>query len=154
MITLLPSYRETLVLPRSAKDTGERLSASTSSKAFPQPDEAELLFSGWVKPDRFRIALRMRRPNHFIPLVIGTIDSTSSGCLILLSYQLFPLTRFLIYAWTCFLLLGSGIGIVIFNNYPGALGMLAVVALIHFIARSNFNVQLRLTRDAVHRVVA
>jgi hypothetical protein len=153
VITLLPSSRETLVLPRSAKDIGERLAASTSSKPFLQPDEAELLFSGWVKSDRFRIALRLRRHNHFIPLVIGTIDSTSSGCLVLLSYQLFPLTQILLYGWTCFLLLGGVIGI-IFSNYPSALGAAVILGLIHFIARSNFNLQLRLTRDAVHRVVA
>jgi hypothetical protein len=154
VIALLPSFRETLVLPRSARDIGERLSASTSHKPFLQPDEAELLFSGWVKPDRFRIALRIRRPNHFIPLVIGTIDSTSSGCLVVLSYQLFPLTQILLYGWTCFLLLGGAIGIIFFNNYPSALGVAVVLALIHSIARSNFNLQLRLTRDALHRVVA
>ena len=154
MITLLPSYQETLVLPRSAKDIEERLSASTSSKPFLQPDEAELLFSGWIKPDRFRIALRLRRPNHFIPLVIGTIDSTSSGCLISLSYQLFPHTRFLLYGWTGFLLLGGTIGLLIFRNYPSALGAAVVLVLIHAITRSNFKLQLRLTRETLHRVVA
>lgn len=154
MISLLPTYRETLVLPRKAKDIEERLSASTSNKPFPQPDEAELLFSGWVKPDRFRIALRLRRPNHFIPLVIGTIDSTSSGCLVSLSYHLFPLTRVLLYGWTGFLLLGGAISLALFRNYPIVLGWAAVLALLHLITRSNFKLQLRLTRDALHRVVA
>jgi len=151
---LLPSFRETLVLSRKAKDIGQRLLVSTSNKPFLQPDESELLFSGWVKPDRFRIALRLRRPNHFIPLVVGTIDPTSSGCLISLSYRLFPVTRMLLQAWSILLLLGGLIAIYPFQNYVATLGVVVTLLLIHLVTWSNFRFQLRLTREAIHRVVA
>ncbi len=154
MITLLPSFRETLVLPRKAKDTSERLLVSTSNKPFLQPDESELLFSGWVNPDRFRIALRLRRQNHFIPLAMGKIDATTSGCLITLHYRLFPVTRLLLQAWSVLLVAGGVIALYPFQNYLASLAAAATLILIHIVARSNFRIQLQLTREAIHRVVA
>ncbi|MBL7850655.1 MAG: hypothetical protein JNN04_07120 [Cyclobacteriaceae bacterium] len=153
-VTLLPTCEETLVLPRKAKDIAQRLAVSTSDKPFLQADEAELLFSGWVKPDRFRIALRMRRPNHFIPLVIGTIEPTNSGCLVSLSYQLFPVTRYLLLGWTLFVLFGGLVSLLVFHNHLLAVIGVAILGLMHYVTRFNFQFQLRLTREAIHRVVA
>lgn len=154
MIQLLPSFHETLVLPRKAKDTISRLLVSTSDKPFMQPDEAHLVFTGWVRQDRFRISLRSRRHNHFLPLVAGTIDGTNSGCLLSLTYRLFPLTRFLLMGWTCLLLMGGLAAVTVLDNLPVALVVVGILLVIHAVTRSNFTIQLRLTREAIHRIVA
>lgn len=154
MIRVLPSFHETLVLPRKGPDTVSRLSVSTSNKPFLQPDEAHLVFTGWVTPDRFRISLRSRRHNHFLPLVVGAIDGTTTGCLVSLTYRLFPLTRYLLVGWTCLLLVGAAVTAYPLENYPAAVSLTGLLVLMHVIAWSNFAIQLRLTREAIRRIVA
>ena len=154
MIRLLPSFHETLVLPRKPTDTVSRLLVSTSDKPFVQPDEAQLIFTGWVRPDRFRLSLRSRRHNHFLLLVAGTIDGTNSGCLLSLTYQLFPLTRLLLYGWTVLLLIGGLVAITVLDNLSVAFVVAIILVVMHAVTRSNFAIQLKLTRDAIHRIIA
>jgi hypothetical protein len=154
VISLLPSFEETLVLPRSREDTYKRLFVSTSQKPFRQPDEHELLFSGWVLPDRMRISLRSMRPAHFQPLVEGTLEASSSGCIMLLRYALFPSTRLLIQFWSLLIVLGSVITSYTIRSYTVSLVGLGLLIMIYLIAWSNFQLHLRTTRDAIHRVVA
>lgn len=154
MISLLPSFRETLVLRWNARDTYERLAASTSNKPFLQGDEQELLFSGWVLPERMRISLRSRRPTHYAPLVIGRLEGTSSGCLLLLKYTLFPTTRVLVQLWSVFIVLSAAIASYQLQNPYYLSGGALLLAAIYFIVWSNFQLQLRPLREAIHRVVA
>lgn len=154
MISLLPSFEETVVLPRNIQDPYQRLAASTSNKPFLQPDEEILLFAGWVRPDRFRISLRTRRPNYFLPLVIGRLEESSSGCILLLRYVLFPTTRILIQLWTVLVMLSSAMAG--YSYHKPVLGLMGLVALVlvYLVAWANFRIQLRLTREAIQRVVA
>lgn len=154
MISLLPSYEETLVLPRNVHDPYQRLAASTSNKPFLQPDEEILLFAGWVKPDRFRISLRTRRPNYFLPLVIGRLEESSTGCILLLRYVLFPTTRVLIQLWTLLVILISAMaGNAYHKPLLGLMGI-GMLVLVYLVAWANFRIQLRFTRDTIQRVVA
>ena len=154
MISLLPTDNETIVLPRSGEDTYRRLLISTSEKTLLQHDEIELLFSGWVLPDRFRITLRARRPNHFQPLVTGKIETTSTGCILFLRYRLFPMTRILVQLWTLLLVLGMSMTGYSSGSYTPVLIGLSILAVIYMVAWSNFWLHKRTTRDAIHRVVA
>lgn len=154
MISLLPNFRETLVLRWSARDILQRLTASTSNKPFLQPDEPEWVFTGWIMPERFRISLRSRRQNHYLPLVIGQIEESSSGTILLLRYTLFPTMRLLLQLWTLLIILGS-----LFLSYQYRelwipLGGVLILAAIYLIAWSNFFIQLKQTREAFHRIVA
>ncbi|HNO32453.1 MAG TPA: hypothetical protein PKI78_11750 [Anaerolineales bacterium] len=154
MISLLPTFRETMVLPWSADDIHARLAASTSNKPFLQPDEHELLFTGWVMPRRMRISLRVRRGNYYLPLVIGQLEETSTGCILLLRYTLFPVTRLLLQLWTVLLVLGALMVSYQYSNLlflPGG-GML--IGIIYFITWSNFRLQLNMTHEAILRVVS
>ncbi len=154
MISLLPSYRETLVSSRSTKDVLQRLSVSTSAKTFLQPDEPELLFTGWVLDDRFRISLRTRRANHYLPLVIGQAETTSTGSILLLRYTLFPTIQLLLKLWTVLIALGAAIltyqhkGIYAFWMASGFL------FLVYFIVWSNFRMHLATTKETIRRIVA
>lgn len=154
MISILPAYHETIVLPNAAVDTFTKLSTATSGKAFRQPDEENFSFNGWVREKRFRIALRVFRVNHFLPLVIGQIEPTASGNILFVDYKLFPATRVLLTLWTILLIFGSVAGAYQSKNVLYLLGGLGLIVLIHAVAWSNFNLQLKLTRDALHRIIA
>lgn len=153
MITLLPTFQETIVLSRTAEEIYGRLFASTSQKPFLQPDEHELLFSGWATPERFRLSLRSRRPSHFLPLVSGTLESTSFGCILFLRFSLFPATRMLLQLWSVLIIIGTLMIAYPYESYTSIPVGLLVLASIHLIAWSNFRIHLRPTREAIQRAV-
>ncbi len=153
MITILPAYHETIVLPYPAEDTYQKLTTATSNKLFRQADEKNLSFNGWIQEKRFRISLRVQRVNHFIPLVIGQIEPTQGGNIVFVDYTLFPTTRLLLILWTILLTLGSVVGSYQFKNITYLFGGLGLILLIHLIAWSNFNLQLEVTRKALHRLI-
>jgi len=154
VITLLQPYRETLVLPEDASTVQQRLANATSNQPFDQPHEPVLVFNGWVKEDRFRITLRARRANHFAALVVGQLEASSNGCILLLRYSLFPNTRWMLNFWTILILLGAVIGWVQFHRFIVPAVAAASLAVIYFVAWSNFKIQQRLTREAVLRVAS
>jgi hypothetical protein len=153
VISLLPSHHETIVLPYSAETVFRKMYWATSDKPFLQPDEQNLKFNGWVKEHRFRISQRVHRANNYLPLVIGEIESTSSGCILFIDYKLFPTTRMLLVLWTILLVLGSLIFSYQTQNIAYLAGGFAAIALIHFVVWSNFNLQLDITRKALHQLV-
>ena len=152
MISLLPAYHETIVLPHPAAEVYNTLAASTSNKPFIQSDEQVLFFNGWVKEGRFRLSLRVHRANHYLPLVFGQIESTSSGSILFIDYKLFPTTRLLLTFWTLLLLLGSVFSAYQTRNILYLGGGTAIIALIHTIVWSNFKLQLKPTRTALHHL--
>ena len=154
MISLLPAFHETIVLPQEATKVFQKLSTTTSNKPFIQSDEKSLFFNGWVKEEKFRISLRVHRANNYLPLVIGQIESTSSGSILLVDYVLFPTIRLLLTLWTILLMLGSVIGSYQTKNILYLLGGILIIVVIHAIVWSNFNLQLKPTREALHNVLS
>lgn len=143
-----------MVLPKPAAEVYQILSGSTSHKIFLQPDEKKLFFNGWVHEDRFRISLRQRRANHYIPLVIGQIEPTSSGCLLFLDYKLFPTTRLLLTLWTILLILGSFVFWYQTKNNWLLPGGFTFIAAMHAIVWSNFKLQLKPTQETLHKLLS
>jgi len=154
VISLLPTENETIVLPWSGSDVYRRMQVSTSQKTFLQPNEAELLFNGWVLPYRFRVSLRYRRPGYFQPLVTGKIEVSTTGCILFLRYRLFPMTRTLMQLWSVLIVLGTAVTGYSYRSSMPLLAGLVLFAAMHLIARSNFKLHLGPTREAIHRVVA
>ena len=154
MISLLPSYRETLVSNRATKDVLQRLAVSTSTKPFLQPDEPELVFTGWVLDDRFRISLRTRRANHYLPLVIGRAETTSTGSILLLRYTLFPTIQLLLKLWT--VLIGLGVAISTYEHKTIYALWIAsgILFLVYFVVWSNFRMHLATTKETIRRIVS
>ena len=142
-----------MVLPKPADEVYHILTKATSHNLFEQPNEQQLLFNGWVRETRFRISLRQRRATHYIPLVIGQIETTSTGSLLFLDYILFPMTRLLLTLWTIFLILGSLIVWFQTKNIFILPSGLAIIVLIHAIVRSNFSLQLKPTQEAMHNLL-
>jgi hypothetical protein len=152
VISLLPSHDETLVLPLSAKEVFTRLSKVTRSDLAAVQDKS-ILFSGWIKQDRFRISMKVNRPNNFLTLIKGRMESTSSGCLIFIDYQLFPTTRLFVSFW---LLLSCMFSIAVgfqYSSFWYSLGGLAIAIGIYLITWSNFNLQLTLARAELLKIL-
>ncbi len=154
MISLLPGHHETIVLPRKAADFRELLASATSNKPFIQTDEKQLLFNGWVRQEKFRISLRITRPNHYVPLVIGRIESSSSGSILMIDYKLFPTTRILMTLWTILLILGGLFVSLQSQNIAFLLAAAGIISLIQFIVWSNFRLQLKPTRQKLHTLLS
>ncbi len=154
MTTLLPNYMETLVIPRPAEEVLQRLATSTSNQAFLQPHEPILLFNGWVHEDRFRISVRSRRVNHFLPLAIGRLENSSTGCILLIRYSLLPTTRLLLKLWTILIVLGTVMGWFQSKSLYVPLIATSLLLLIYYITWSNFNIHLKPLRKSLHRLLS
>jgi hypothetical protein len=154
VISLLPSYRETLVSNRTTKDVLQRIAASTSAKPFLQPDEPELLFTGWVLDDRFRISLRVRRANHYLPLVIGRAETTSTGSILLLRYTLFPTIQLLLKLWTILIALGVIVSTIQHKTIYALWIAAGMLFLMYFVVWSNFRMHLANTKETIRRIVS
>ncbi len=152
MISLLPSHDETLVLPLSAEEVFAKFSSVTRNDLAAVQDKS-ILFSGWVKADRFRVSVKINRPNNFLALIKGRIESTSSGSLVFLEYQLFPTTRLLVTFWLLFTLLFTAIVSFQFSSYFYLFSGLAVGVGIYLITWSNFKIQRNIAREILLRIL-
>lgn len=153
-MTLLPNYQETFVLTQTQEVVTGKIKNTTTSKTLLQNKEsANYKFTGWIKGDRFRISLKITRPNNYIPLTIGRIDSTSSGCLVFVNYTLFPITKMFLIFWSLFLIIA---GIIASYQYQSVLygGVsFLLLSIIHWITWSNFKIQLKTMRHALLEIL-
>jgi multidrug transporter EmrE-like cation transporter len=152
VISLLPSQSETLVLPLSAKAVFAKFSSATRNDLAALQDKS-IVFSGWVKQDRFRVSVKINRPNNFLALIKGRIESTSSGSLVFLEYQLFPTTRLLVTFWLLFTLLFTAIVSFQFSSSYYLFSGLAVALGIYLITWSNFKIQRNIAREILLRIL-
>lgn len=68
--------------------------------------------------------------------------------------MLFPATRLLLQLWLMLLILGTVMVGYMYRSSTIVLMGAAILAIVLLIAWSNFRLQLRATREAIHRVVA
>lgn len=153
-MTLLPNHHETFVLTQTQETVVFKIQNTTTSKILLQNQQGtKYRFTGWIKDDRFRISLKIDRPNNYIPLAIGRIDSTSSGCLVFVNYTLFPITKMFLVFWSLFIVIA---GIVASYQYQsvlyGAVSFL-LLGIIHWITRSNFKIHLKIMRKVLLEIL-
>jgi len=153
-VTLLPGHYETFVLVQPLGVVMDKISKATTSKMLLQNQEAgHFVFTGWSQGDRFRISLKITRPNNYIPLIVGKVEQTSTGYLVFVNYKLFPITRLFLVFWSLFIALA---GIVTTYQYQAFIyGLIAasIITFTHWIVWSNFKIQLKLTRQALLKVL-
>ena len=152
MINLLPAHDETLVLPLSSEEVCNRFSRVTRND-FASTQDSSILFSGWIKEDRFRISFKINRPNNYVALINGKIEPTSSGCLVFLDYKLFPTTKLFLTFWLLFTCLFSVTIGFQYANFWYTLSGLAIAVCIYWITWSNFKIQLKITRNALLKIL-
>lgn len=150
MIELYPIEKETIVASHDWEAIIEKLSVLVNqpvSRGATQP-----LLKGWVKDDEFEVTIRLRRQQPFMPLVYGMIDPTSKGCILFLTYKLFPATKFLLTFWTIIVpLVGAPLAYE-YRNIWIAAGFLTFLVFIHLVARANFRLHVKTTQKILHRV--
>lgn len=148
---LLPFEKETVVMAVPPAAIAAALLGKTSTS--PLEGGRSKRFTGTVTEGYFTLSLRETKPQNFIPQVSGIIEETSTGSLIFIKYRFFRATRIFLIFWcvlTFFLtliFLGPG------NNYLyGCLSLAGCVAN-YLIALANFEVHLKHTRKALHKVL-
>lgn len=151
MISLLPSYHETLVLPISVKEVVMRLTITTSDQV---EQERKINFNGWIKGNRFRISMRQRRPSNYIPVVSGDIEHTSRGSIVFLNYRLLPAVRLFLTFWTLLIFPGAVFIGFQYSSIAYTLSGVAILILIHLIVWSNFKLQLKPTRELILEILS
>lgn len=112
------------------------------------------MFTGWVLDDRFRISLRTRRANHYLPLVIGRAETTSTGSILLLRYTLFPTIQLLLKLWTVLIALGVAISTFQHKTIYALWIASGMLFLMYFIVWSNFRMHLASTKETIRRIVS
>lgn len=154
-MTLLPHHYETFVLTQPAQTVVTKIASVSTSRLLLQNQEgSQYVFTGWVREDRFRISMKVNRPNNYLPLVKGKIESTSSGSLLFLNYVLFPSTKMFLLSWNLFILLIGLIASYQYGNLIYGASAVSLVVLIFWIAWSNFKIQLKLTRQLLLDVLS
>jgi len=147
---LAPFESETIVSSASAVSIISLLNRETSQRENP---DKTLPFGGVVTDSAFRISLNVTRPQNFIPLAQGTIDQTSSGSLIQIKYKLFPGTRFFLIFWCLLTFILTLLFLGPAKNYLyGCLSLTGCIAN-YLIALANFDVHLKQTQKALHKVL-
>lgn len=155
MIPILPNSSRTIVTILELSEVYDRLRSATTKQALTQNSISarKIAFVGTIQPDRFTISLKVTRPNNFLPVVRGRLESTHSGCLIFMKLGLFPSTRTYLIFWLLFVLVA---GLIVSRQYESPLLLAAPLLLdliILWIAWTNFNMQLRFTMRALDEVL-
>jgi hypothetical protein len=94
-----PHAHKTFVITLSAEEVAGRLAPVTVPR--PAGMGGKIIFTGWVRTSRFRIMRYATRVNPFQPVVLGQLESTSRGCILVLQYQLLPVTQLLLIFGGC-----------------------------------------------------
>lgn len=147
----LPHHRETLVVALTADEVLLRLRAAVS---FVLPrDPLDEPFWGWIKDNRFRISLKVKRPTPYMPVILGSVEATRNGSILFVRYQLLPTTRLFLIFWTLLIVLGAAV--VAFQYQRGsyaAMGALLLV-FIHAVVWGNFQLQRKIAREQLHALI-
>ena len=101
---LWPTESETLVLPAPADRVlrllRNAIQPPASQNRLAVASREGYLFNGKIDGESFCLSQKITRPNNFLPLIVGTIDPTSQGCLVFVRYRLFNTTRLFLAFWS------------------------------------------------------
>jgi hypothetical protein len=152
VIRLYPLKTETLVLPFDQSEVAQRI-----ERVLNQPFVLEgfhKVVQGSVDNDAFKLSIRTRRHEFFMPLVQGTMEPTSKGSLVFVTYSLFPGTKALLTFGTLFLPL-LALPWYLESKNPWVFAALSGLAvLIHVIARANFALHQKTARKIINNLLA
>jgi len=145
VIPILPHATRTLVTILQQEEVFDRMRRATAPE--------KMRFNGVVRPDRFSISMRVRRPATFLPLIRGHTEPTPTGCLIFLKAALFPSTRVYMAFWLLFVPVAGLIAATQYDSPWTLAGALIVDLVVLWVAWANFRIQLRLSMEALDSVL-
>jgi hypothetical protein len=154
MLTLLPSHQETLVVALRGDEVLARLFTAIDNRVTKEEARGQIFFNGGVTNDRFRISLRIWRPNNYVPVVNARIDPTSTGCLLFIDYALFPATKLFVIFWLLFILAASIVSGYHWKNIIYLMAGVGIAAVAWWFVWYNFRIQLKATREALLKILS
>lgn len=157
MISLLPSFSETIVTTLTTEEIAVRFQRVTAEtvqwdQEFKLPQDK--IFYGYVQETHFQIAARNMRLFSFNPLVLGKMEVTKNGSILFLRYQLFILTSILLLFWSFFLVIAGILLFVYRNDFLYSTGTLVLLIIIHMVVRANFHLQVKPTQQAISSLLS
>lgn len=155
MIGFLIQQSETLVVALTPEVVVSRLRQATSRENLPKNPLyfEKVFFNGNVGENKFCLSLKVTRPDSFLPLIYGTIERTSTGCIVFLKYKLFPSTRLHISFWLLFAVIAGVIGSFQLRNWWAVLLSSLLAVAIFFVTRANFHMQKDISAKALRRIL-
>jgi hypothetical protein len=151
-----PNHSEVLVSSFSKKEVEERLTMVTRDVNFLDYEERlqkGFKFNGKLGKDAFRLSLVVDKPDSFLPLILGKIESTPKGCILFLQYRLFPSSAFFLGFWTVVTLaLSMFFGFVSQKPIYALLCLLACVGNYYF-AWNYFKRKISLSKGIFHQIL-
>lgn len=154
---LLPYRQETFVLPYAADEAIRRLHPRTrpveEGIQFSKLEERSFLFNGLVLENRFRISRRVQKPENFLPLLVGSFESTSVGSLLFVRYRLFFSTAMYLVFWTVICLLLSLFFLIFHQAWLYAAIAFGTGCVQYVVAIKNFSFQVKRSRQELEKVL-
>jgi hypothetical protein len=155
---ILPLIRETLVLPFPENLVEKRLWEKTMpikpGEEMADIKDDEFLFDGWVKNGHFRISRKLKHPEIFMPILKGSIEPTSSGCIVFIRYRLSFSTAFLVIFWTIATLLIGLYFLLLEKIYGYAILSFLFGGINYWIAMVNFNMQSKKSSQVINQLLS
>jgi len=148
-MNFVPYYFETLVLPFPSEEVFDIINLNTITRHASQ-EYKDQLFIGSISKRKFRIYERLNRPDNFLPVIRGRIESTSKGCIIFTSYNLLFSTALFLSFWTIVTLFLFILFLFEFNQILyAALSLLACI-LNYVFASNQFNRKVKKSRETFY----
>lgn len=134
---IFPAVTETLVLPLDAADVAQRIGEGITKQKF----------NGVVNGAGFSLSACLIRPPQFSPIVLGRIESSSRGTVILVRYELMPATKaLLVFVSVILVLIAIGAALAGARLYYSFFAVASI-----FVFRSVALTNIRLHRDPVRQ---
>ncbi|WKN33026.1 hypothetical protein PZB74_06670 [Porifericola rhodea] len=157
MLSLFPYSRETIVSSYNARELSQRLWKVTQptreGEWMPDVEDDELLFNGRVKGNEFKLSRKVKRANNFLPLMSGTIESSSMGSIVFIQYKLFIWTLSFLIFWSVLTSLFALYFFVYERIYINAAFSLSVGLANYVIALLNFQRQVKISSRTIKEVL-
>ena len=166
LIGLLPYYQETLVSSEHAESLWQRLQNHTQAPT----QEREVLmsaemvylrrktlnsfiFRGIFKNQSFFIQRQTNYPEHFNPLLVGQIETTSKGSILFVKYQLPGGVLFIFLLSTLIFMLVMVVFVFFQQNVVHSILALLFYLGSYVVMMLNFQQKLKISRNALEKIV-
>jgi len=113
----------------------------------------DLVFHGKIESSGFRISKIIQKADTFLPLISGKISETERGCIIFLTYSLFPGAAFFLGFWTLILIGFAGYCIGVAGELGNGMICVGIAILNYLLNLLFFQRQFKASRESLFRVL-
>jgi len=152
----IPVNKETLVLPvasaKALKLLAQRTYAVHTTEYVSFGDGHKYVFNGVIENHTFKIYLRLKHPENYLPVITGRIEKTSLGCILFIRYDLIFSTRFFLILWSILTILMAFFFFHMGGNLSNSIFALLFGAANYLLTMVNFDRQVKKSRQAIHQI--